>query len=332
MASLVGLRLIALAGLAFSSILLADDASRVPFFCPFRGGCAAVTTSEFGRPLGVPLSAVGVAAFAAFYVVTLFPRNRGGRCLGPMAVVAGVIGVLLVGVQFLVLKRACRFCLAVDGAGMLLAAVEIGLPPGQATLSPKRLRRAAWAMLALGVAAAPPLSAVLRPPPSVPPEVQHAWEMGKLNVVEITDFTCPFCRRTHSALEGLRQIYGEDIHLVRFVAARPTIASEFSATRAYECAVRQNEGEKMAHALFNSEDYTAQNMRELAWKVGLDLAQFDADWNDPAIDRQIESRDQWLNSQPFAGLPQVWVQDILLLGEQTPESLLAAARRVGPVH
>ena len=329
-ARVYGFRVIALAGLLFTSFLLTDDVSRIPSFCPFQSGCAAVTASEFGRPLGIPLSAVGLAAFVTFFVLTLFPETKAYRFLGSMAVVAGIIGTLLVGVQFLILKRTCRFCLIVDAAGILLAAVEFGLPHGMEAVSQKCSRCWIWVVVALVIIAGPPVCSALRPPPSVPPEVKQTWVAGKINIVEITDFTCPYCRRMHVGLENLLHTHPNGIHLVRLVAPAPNNEIAGAAARAYQCAVRQGGGERMANALFTTDNYSGENLRELAREAGLNVARFDADWKDAVIDREIESPRQLVAGQRFAGLPQVWVQDILLVGEQTPENLLAATRRVRP--
>jgi uncharacterized membrane protein/predicted DsbA family dithiol-disulfide isomerase len=327
-ARVLGFRFLALTGLAFASILLTDDLSRVPSFCPFQSGCATVTTSAFGRPFGIPLSAIGMVAFAAFFGLTLLPGTKACRFLGPLALAAGIAGLLLVSAQFLVLKHACRFCLVVDAAAILLAAAEFGLPRPAETKALQRKRRWGWAGAAICVAAAPPLWVALRPPPPVPSEVRQTWQAGKLNVVEITDFTCPFCRRTHEALEELQRIREGEIHIVRFVTASPADESALAATRTYECAVRQGDGERMAREIFKSKDFSSSNLREVAQTLHLALARYDRDLQDGNIDLEIKERRKWIKAQPFAGLPQVWVQDLLLIGEQTPESLTAAARRV----
>lgn len=327
-ARIFGFRCLALTGLAGASILLTDDLSRVPAFCPFQSGCASVTTSAFGQPLGLPLSAIGLAAFVAFFVLTLIPGTKAARLLGPLAIAAGIGGLLLVCVQFLVLKQTCRLCLVIDAAAILLAATELGLPRSGQTLLPSPARTWAWGVVALAAAAAPPLWVAVRPPPPVPSVVRQTWQTGKVTVVEITDFNCPFCRRTHSALEELQRLEEDRIQVVRIVSAAPTDKSAVAATRAYECAAHQGCADKMASELFASKDYSGDNLRELAGSLGLDLDRFDRDLQDRRIEGEMTSRRQWVKAQPFSGLPQVWVQDILLIGEQTPEKLQAALRRV----
>ncbi len=119
----VGFRVVSLLGLAFASLLVTDDMRRAPAFCPYESGCAAVTTSPYGRPLGIPLSTIGLAAFGTFYALTLFPGTIADRIQGPLALVAGVTGLALLAIQWLILQQICRFCLVADAAGILLAAV-----------------------------------------------------------------------------------------------------------------------------------------------------------------------------------------------------------------
>ena len=326
---ILGFRLFALVGLAFAAALVADDLSQTPTFCSFENGCAAVTSSYFGRPLGIPLSAAGLLAFAGFFLLTLFPKSM-ARVAGPLALAAGTCGILLAGVQFLILQQLCQLCLVVDGAAVLLAAVELGFPARPAKSQEKFLSRWAWGVAAFSVATLPLAWAAFRPPPPVPPEVVQTWWSGKINIVEITSFTCPYCRKTHEALETLRKNQGDQLHFVRFVATSPKSKDALAAARAYLCAVRQRSGEIMADGLFKMDDYSPDKLHEIAARIGLDLARFDADWKDPSLDEEMALTREWVNRQQFAGVPQIWVQDMLLLGEQSPEQLLAAVYRVAP--
>jgi predicted DsbA family dithiol-disulfide isomerase len=244
-----------------------------------------------------------------------------------MAVAAGTAGLLLVALQWFVLRRTCQFCLVVDVVAMLLAAVALGWPRRPETVCASRRLTWAWPLVALGAAGVPLLWSALRPSPEVPLEVQQAWWVGKVNLVEITDFTCPYCRATHAALEDLRHNDPEALHFVRFLAPAPGDEPGWAAARAYHCALRQAAGQRVAHALFTTNDYSPENLREIARQAGLDAARYDADWSDLSIDREIELTRQWVGRLGSTGVPQVWVQDILLFGEQTPASLRSAIRR-----
>jgi protein-disulfide isomerase len=276
--------------------------------------------------LGVPLSIAGLVAFGTFFSLTLFPQTM-EHLVGPLALVAGLCGILLAGVQFLIIHQLCQLCLVVDGSAVMLAAIEVGFPKRCEVPLETSARRWAWVTLALVVALSPLAWASLRPSPPVPPQVVTTWLPGKINLVEITSFTCPYCRRTHGALESLRNEQGNRLHFVRFVATAPNSEKAIAAARAYLCAVRQNSGEIMADLLFENDDQSPEKMRALAADAGLDLTRFDADWKDPALDREIAATREWVKRERFVGVPQIWVQDILLVGQQSLQQLQAAVRR-----
>lgn len=325
----IAFRMFALVGLVFASALVADDVSGTPVFCSFESGCGAVTSSRFGHLLGLPLSFVGLVAFGAFFLLTLSRRTM-THVIGPLAIAAGVCGILLVGIQFLILRQICRLCLVVDGAAVMLAAVAVQCP-GRANAQPeKAMWRWVWGIAVFGVAALPFLWAVFRPPPPVPPEVEKIWRPGKINIVEITSFTCPYCRSTHEALESLRGEYGDALNFVRFLAVSPENHEAIAAAKAYLCAIRQNAGEIMAHRLFEMDDYSFEKLRSLALDTGLDLARFDADWKDSALDEEIASTREWVTREGLAGVPQIWVQNMHLFGAQSLDQLRASVRRASP--
>ena len=326
---IVGFRTFAIVAIVFASALVADDLSKAPIFCSFGSGCAAVTSSHYGKVLGVPLSVAGLVAFGTFFSLTLFPQTM-ERLVGPLALVAGLCGILLAGVQFLILRQLCQLCLVVDGSAVMLAAIEVGFPRRCEVPQETSPRRWAWGTLALVAALSPLVWASLRPSPPVPPQVAKTWLPGKINLVEITSFTCPYCRRTHGALESLRKEQGNRLHFFRFVATASKNEKATAPARAYLCAVRQNSGEIMADLLFENDDQSPEKMRALAAAAGLDLTRFDADWKDPALDEEIASTREWVKRQRFVGVPQIWVQDILLVGQQSLQQLQAAVRRARP--
>ena len=132
------------------------------------------------------------------------------------------------------------------------------------------------------------------------------------------------------ALESLRKEQGNRLHFSRFVATASKNEKATAPARAYLCAVRQNSGEIMADLLFESDDRSPEKLRGLAAAAGLDLTRFDTDWKDPALDEEIAATREWVKRQRFVGVPQIWVQDILLVGQQSLQQLQAAVRRARP--
>lgn len=325
---LVALRLVTLVALAATCASLLDYLLPSPAFCGFKAGCDEVFHSAYGRLLGVPLPVIGLLAFGGFYALTLFPRTWMGRLIGPAALTAGFCGMGLIALQLFVIGRLCPLCMITDAAALLLAAVELGMSPAKPpSARPQRPWRWLWTGAAALAIVCPLLWPLVKPIPSVPEQVKAYWEPGKITVVEVTDFECPYCRRTHPVLEEFLRKH-EDLEFVRLVRPVDEHANAWPAARAYHCASRQGRGSAMAKTLFQADDLGAESRRAAAESLRLDMARFRDCTHNPATDERIEERTAWVENSDIQGLPVIWVQDQRLVGAQTPASLLAALARV----
>jgi uncharacterized membrane protein/predicted DsbA family dithiol-disulfide isomerase len=322
-------RLLALAALAVSAALLVQYVRPNPGWCGFDSGCEQVLQSPFGRVLGIPLPVLGVATFGAIFAAALFPASPAGRLLGPLAAAAGLGGLALLVVQAFVLRRVCPYCLAVDVSAVALAVLGARrrlLP------APGRGARAAWlTAAAVAVAAAVTLGAAggrragpVRAP--VPPQVAALWVPGKVNVVEVTDFACPHCRKMHAVLALFLDEEGDRVHFARVAIPMPGHAQARPAARAWRCAERQGRGDALAEALFAAADLTPAGCERLADALGLSRPAFAACAGDPAVDERLDADLAWVKAACPNGLPVIWVQDRMLFGEHPVDALREALR------
>jgi predicted DsbA family dithiol-disulfide isomerase/uncharacterized membrane protein len=325
---LTGFRLLALIAAAVCMALLIDSLRPTPAFCGFRSGCDAVVQTAYGRPLGIPLPGVGLTAFLVFFACTLVPHRPIGKFVGPMAVVAGLSGLVLIGIQVFVIRKTCPMCLVVDSAALLLAAVEWGFPPAQRLAPAKPPAKLPWLALAALFVSAPVAWGVVKPSPEVPRQVKSHWVDGRINVVEITDFACPYCSESHPALRQFLEEHADKVHFVRIVAPLEEHDHSFEAAKAYFCAQRQGRGEELAEALFAADDLSPAALVRMAKQARLDLNRFRADLKDDALDETIEQTLNWVKADEGDGLPQFWIQETRLVGAQTRQSLEAALARV----
>jgi protein-disulfide isomerase/uncharacterized membrane protein len=323
---LVGLRLLAVAGLGASSAALADHLAQTPFFCGFASGCDEVTHSAYGQLAGVPVSGLGVAAFAAFLIVTLFP-TRAGRLIGPLALAAGAAGLALFLIQAFVLEQFCQLCLIADVCGMGMALLQV--LSWRSFAGAPIPRRWAWAALAGVAVAAPILVPPLLPQPQAPAAVRDLWASGKVNVVVVTDFECAACRQTHAALTTA--LAGrDDVQVVYLVYPMPYHQNARHAARAHWFAKSKGRGAEMAAALFAAADLSPAGCEKLVRKLGLDVDAYRVAAADPATDTAIDAATAWAPQSGARGLPLVWVQDRPLFGLQPAEAFRAALDRAEP--
>jgi uncharacterized membrane protein/predicted DsbA family dithiol-disulfide isomerase len=326
-AKLILFRVLAILGLMGCVASLGDALLPEPAFCGPSSGCAAVSRSAFGSIAGIPLGAFGVIAFVVFLVVSLFADRSAGKCLGPMALLAGFSGLGFVLIQALVLQRFCRLCLVIDALAMMLAAVELAWrSPRYDSLSPRG--RAAWVIVAFLIAGAPLAWRMVSPSPPVPAIVRQQRRPERISVVEVTAFECVHCRRTHAPLAALLKTKGDEIHFVRLVKPLPGHGGG-AAARAYWFAAARGKAEPMADLLFNCSDLGPAGCEKLVLQLGLDLTDFRAFLADPATARQIEEMTAALTE--VRALPTIWIDNRPLVGGQTKESLEAAYQRASQV-
>jgi uncharacterized membrane protein len=111
--------LVALAGAAVAAYLVVVHYSQDALVCP-TSGCETVQRSSYATLFGVPVAALGLAAFAAIFVTSL-SRREVARALGfGIAASASAFAGYLVYVQLAVIDAVCVWCIASDA---LLAAL-----------------------------------------------------------------------------------------------------------------------------------------------------------------------------------------------------------------
>lgn len=130
--------------------------------------------------------------------------------------------------------------------------------------------------------------------------------------VEFLDFECEGCVALYPFVEDLRERYGDQVSFV--VRHMPLHGNSLNAAKASEAAAQQGEFEPMYKVLFeNSEEWGHQetSQRDLffsyAQELGLDMEQFEADFDDPATLARIEQSIEDAEAFGVTGTPTVFL-------------------------
>lgn len=112
--------------------------------------------------------------------------------------------------------------------------------------------------------------------------------------VEFLDFECEACRAAYPVVEQLRAEYGDRIE---FVLRYFPLSGHFNAeraARAVEAAAQQGQLEAMYHKMYETQAQWGERrtpaddlFRGFAAELGLDMAAFDAAYNDPATLQRV---------------------------------------------
>jgi predicted DsbA family dithiol-disulfide isomerase/uncharacterized membrane protein len=327
---LIILRLFALAALAASAALYVDYANPVPTFCGLSSGCTQVRYSGYGFVWSwLPVPLVGLLGLAALLIVALLPRGR----LRDWLLLPGALLGALAGIGFILLQvkigSYCWLCNIVDTSAIgaaICAVMHRRAERAGAGWATSREPVEVWSWGVLGALAvmAPLIWPRVAPEPPVPGSIRELYVPGKINVVEFSDFECPFCRTLHGRMKRMLAEYAGQVHLVRLHVPLASHTHARAAARAAVCAEQQGAWEQMADALFEAEDLTPAANRQLADAAGLDMQLYDRCIVDPATDARIDRHVQLFTSAGLKGLPTCFIGGRPIVGLQ-PESAFREA-------
>ena len=334
---LIILRVFALVALAASAALYVDYANPVPTFCGLGSGCTEVRYSGYGFIWSwLPVPLVGLLGLGSLLIVALLPKGR----LRDWLLLPGALLGALAGIGFILLQAVigsnCWLCNIVDSSaiGAAICAVmhrRTQRAAGGSTMSREPFEVWSWAALGAVAVIAPLIWPRVAPEPPVPASVRELYVPGKINVVEFSDFECPFCRILHGRMKTMLAEYPGQIHLVRLNVPLARHAHARAAARAAVCAEQQGSGDLIADALFEADQLTPEANRGLAEAAGLDMQLYDSCVVDPATDVRIDRQVQLFSRAGLQGLPTCFIGARSIVGLQ-PESVFREALARAAIH
>jgi uncharacterized membrane protein/predicted DsbA family dithiol-disulfide isomerase len=322
---LVVFRFLVLIALAVSAALLHDYSVPMPAFCAAGEGCDKIRESAFAHIGGLSTPLLGVLAFAGLYTLSIAGHDIRRRWMVPVAAAGALAALGFLCVQAFLEHTFCKLCVVVDTSAVLAAVVVIAYRFKGNQGHDGSVSRPWWIAAGLLAVVAPFLFAWMQPPPPVAPAIARYWQPGKVNVVELSDFECPFCRLQHLDLKAALESYGDRVNFVRVTAPLPGHTHARSATRAYFCAKDQNLGEPMADALFAADDLSTDGLRAIATRMqsnGLTLDSFERCFADPRTEERVSEAVRTARDEiGFKGLPTLWIGSVSVIGRRSVQEL-----------
>jgi uncharacterized membrane protein/predicted DsbA family dithiol-disulfide isomerase len=323
------IRIASLAALACCVALLTTYLRAGSLVCSYEFDCDDVLSSPFSNIAGVPLPVFGLLGFAAILASSFSVRPWSALLLRILAPLAAIVGAMLIMIQVFVLNSICPYCMVVDSCAIIVGLASLGWRPDNSAMVSRPVLfgwlAAMLASLGLGTALGT-MGNTKRPflNTAMPPQIRTYWVPGKVNIVEITDFQCPHCRRMHLILSEFLKEQGDNIHLTVVAAPMEKHPQAKDAARAYLCAQEQNKGEEMADKLFEETDLRPAACEKYAASLGLSREQFRACVQSPQTDAKLDADKDWLSKASSEGLPCLWIQDQRLWGVQQSRDLAIA--------
>ncbi|PIE64263.1 MAG: hypothetical protein CSA24_03140, partial [Deltaproteobacteria bacterium] len=157
---------------------------------------------------------------------------------------------------------------------------------------------------------APTVGSKLRPPSTNAPN-------AKVEIIEISDFQCPFCSRVNPTIAQIKKEYGDK---VRFTFVHNALSFHKDAKPAAIAAVAaQNQGKfwEMHDKLFaNQKALKPADLEKYATELGLDMARFKKDTKDPATAKFVDDNQAMAVALGATGTPAFFINGKNLRGAQ----------------
>ena len=110
----VAVALLSLVGLADSLYLTVEHVTGQSVRCTIVAGCSEVLSSSYAVVAGIPLAAVGAAAYFTVFslaILAIFGYRIAGKLLAPLTAFMALISLWLIYLQAFVIGAFCQFCL-----------------------------------------------------------------------------------------------------------------------------------------------------------------------------------------------------------------------------
>lgn len=118
--------LLSLVGLADAVYLTVEHLAGRAVQCTLTGGCDQVLKSVYATVGGVPLAALGAAAYFIVFslaILAIFGNSRAGKLLFYVVGLMLAVSIYLFILQAFVLQAFCQFCLLSAAVTLLLAII-----------------------------------------------------------------------------------------------------------------------------------------------------------------------------------------------------------------
>jgi protein-disulfide isomerase len=132
-----------------------------------------------------------------------------------------------------------------------------------------------------------------------------------VKIVEFFDYSCPHCKMALPMLEDVAVHYPSDvvIYFMHFPLGGPGHPNSLFLARAAVAAAKQGKFREMHKKLFaaQGEDQSEPAIKQIAKAVGLDMAKFEADYNDPKTLALVESQRKQAEDAKIEGTPAIYI-------------------------
>ncbi len=201
-------------------------------------------------------------------------------------------------------------------------------------------------LTALMLAAAFGATACSEPAPTPPPApapveapkpAESTKADAKIEIIEFSDFECPFCSRVNPTLAKIKEELKKEVVVSFMHQPLPFHQNAKRAAIASEAARRQGKFQEFHDKLFeNQKELTAESLLKYATELKLDVEKYKADIASPELAKEVDRHQAIANAVGATGTPAFFITGKNIKGAQPYEKFkeiidaeLAEANKAG---
>ena len=141
-----------------------------------------------------------------------------------------------------------------------------------------------------------------------------------ITLVEISDFQCPYCKKSQPNVKAVLDKYGADVRIV-FVH-QPLAMHKMARPAAIAAAAANRQGKfwEFHDALFASQGLDEGKIVGIAESLRLDMSRWEADRKSVEVDQAVQRNQDLANKWKFTSTPTFLVNGYRVKGAQPPEA------------
>jgi len=145
----------------------------------------------------------------------------------------------------------------------------------------------------------------------------HGPEKAPVQIVEFSDFQCPFCARAIGTIKQVQQTYGDKVRLVFRDFPLSIHQNAQSAAEAANCANEQGKFWEYHDKLFaNQHALGGDQLKQYAKDLGMDSAKFDACFDSSKYDADVQQDMSEGSDLGVSGTPAFFINGRFVSGAQ----------------
>jgi protein-disulfide isomerase len=145
-------------------------------------------------------------------------------------------------------------------------------------------------------------------------------ETAKVRIIEISDFQCPYCKKSQTTVQALREKYSDKLRWYFIHLPLAMHKAAIPAAKAATAAHLQGKFWEFHDALFAAPKLDDDEYKKIASGLGINLSRWEQDRASLPVDKAVQADMQKMGKMGITSTPMFFVNGYRVKGAQPPDA------------